>query len=64
MAEGDSQMDMRRGIWATLALAAAAVGANSAHAQQQDYIDKDGIRYQVIQRQVPTQVPITEMRSQ
>jgi hypothetical protein len=64
MAEGDSQMDMRRGIWATLALAAAVVGANSAHAQQQDYIDKDGIRYQVIQRQVPTQVPITEMRSQ
>ncbi|MBA4106835.1 MAG: hypothetical protein C0485_13870 [Pirellula sp.] len=57
-------MDMRRGIWATLALAAAAVGANSANAQQPEYIDKDGIRYQVIQRQVPTQVPITEMRSQ
>jgi len=57
-------MDMRRGIWATLALAAA-VGVDSANAQQQqDYIDKDGIRYQIIQRQVPTQVPITEMRSQ
>lgn len=57
-------MDMRRGIWATLAFAAVAVGIDSATAQQQDYIDKDGIRYQVIQRQVATQVPITEMRSQ
>ena len=58
-------MDMRRGIWATLALAAATAGVDSATAQQQGFIDKpDGIRYQVIERQVPTQVPITEMRSQ
>jgi len=55
-------MGMRRGMWATIAPAAVAVGADGASAQQQDYIDKDGIRYQVIQ--VPTQVPITEMRSQ
>lgn len=58
-------MGMRRGMWATIALAAAAVGADGASAQQQpEYIDKDGIRYQVIQQQVPTQVAVTEMRSQ
>ena len=58
-------MGMRRGIWATIALAAAAVGADGASAQQQpEYIDRDGIRYQVIQQQVPTQVAVTEMRSQ
>ena len=58
-------MGMRRGMWATIALAAAAVGADSASAQQQpEYINKDGIRYQVIQQQIPTQVAVTEMRSQ
>lgn len=56
-------MGMRRGMWATIALAAAAVGADGASAQQPEYIDKDGIRYQVIQQQVPTQVAVTEIQN-
>ncbi len=57
-------MHKRSGIWSTLACAVAFGGVDAAHAQQQDFIDKDGIRYQVIQQQIPTQVPVTEMRSQ
>lgn len=55
-------MDMRCGLWAAT-VAAGVIGANAATGQQQ-YIDKDGIRYEVVQQQVPTQVLVTETREQ
>ena len=53
-------MGIRRGYVAALAVAVACAG-ESAVAQQ--YVDEGGVRYEVTQQQVPTQVPVTEMQS-
>ena len=55
---------MHRRFLAAVALAAA--GASSLHAQQAttEYVDRDGVRYAVTKQQVPVQVPVYETRSQ
>lgn len=54
-------MGIQRMFLAALAVEVVIAGG-SATAQQ--YVDKDGIRYQVIQEQIPTRIAVTETQSQ
>jgi hypothetical protein len=55
-------MDKRRQVIAIVGALALTGGARVAAAQE--FVDRDGIRYQVIQQQIPTQIPVTEVREQ